>query len=500
MKFLQRLGKAIMFPVAALPLCGILMGIGYLLCPATMQGGDVSGVLPVIGMYLVKAGGALLDNIPLLFAVGVGVGLADDRDGMAGLNALVVWLMITTLLKTDNVVKILPSLTENGRMAFDKIGNPFIGIISGVTGALCYNRFRKTKLPEWLAFFSGKRCTVIVSGVAAILVSALLMAVWPLVFGGLTNLGKWIVEQGSVGAGIYAFLNRLLIPFGLHHALNNVFWFDTIGLGDLTHFWAGHTSADVTWSLGMYMSGFFPCMMFGVPGAALAMIRSAKSGKKKAAIGILAAGAVCAFVCGVTEPFEFAFMFAAPVLYVLYALLYGIFSWVTALVGFRAGFAFSAGATDLAFSASLPAAQNTWMILPLGAAAFVIFYVLFRVLITRFDLKTPGREEEEEQAADQQDAPAEGEPAEGETAAHIIESGYDVTAILQGLGGKENITALDNCATRLRVEVKDMGPVNDAALKKAGARGVMRPGKNSVQVIIGTKVQQVAEALRPLVK
>ena len=492
MKFLQRLGKAIMFPVAALPLCGILMGIGYLLCPATMQGGDVSGVLPVIGMYLVKAGGALLDNIPLLFAVGVGVGLADDRDGMAGLDALVAWLMITTLLKTDNVVKLIPSLTENGRMAFDKIGNPFIGIISGVVGALCYNRFKGTKLPEWLAFFSGKRCTVIISGVAAILVSAVLMAVWPLVFGGLTNLGKWIVEQGSVGAGIYAFLNRLLIPF----ALNNVFWFDTIGLGDLTHFWAGHTSADVTWSLGMYMSGFFPCMMFGVPGAALAMIQSAKSGKKKAAIGILAAGAVCAFVCGVTEPFEFAFMFAAPVLYVLYALLYGIFSWVTALVGFRAGFAFSAGATDLAFSASLPAAQNTWMILPLGAASFVIFYLLFRVLITRFDLKTPGREEEEEAPAEEM--PAEGEPAEQEAAAHIIESGYDITAILEGLGGKENITALDNCATRLRVEVKDMAPVNDAMLKKAGARGVMRPGKNSVQVIIGTKVQQVAEALRPL--
>ena len=211
---------------------------------------------------------------------------------------------------------------------------------------------------------------------------------------------------------------------------------------------------------------------------------------------------MCAFVCGVTEPFEFAFMFAAPVLYVLYALLYGIFSWVTALVGFRAGFAFSAGATDLAFSASLPAAQNTWMILPLGAAAFVIFYVLFRVLITRFDLKTPGREEEEEPSIHNSEftihheESVEGEPA-GE---HIIESGYDITAILEALGGKENITALDNCATRLRVEVKDMGPVNDAMLKKAGARGVMRPGKNSVQVIIGTKVQQVAEALRPLVK
>ncbi len=500
MKFLQRLGKAIMFPVAALPLCGLLMGIGYLLCPASMQGGEVAGALPVIGLYLVKAGGALLDHIPLLFAVGVGVGLADDRDGMAGLSALVTWLMMVTLLKTENVVKIIPSLSENAQMAFAKIENPFIGIISGIIGALCYNRFKGTKLLEWLAFFSGKRCTVIVSGVAAIAASAVMLLVWPLLFSGLIQLGQWIAGLGPAGAGLYAFLNRLLIPFGLHHALNNVFWFDTIGLGDLTHYWAGHTSADVSWSLGMYMSGFFPCMMFGVPGAALAMIRSAKTKKRKAAVGILLAGAVCSFVCGVTEPFEFAFMFVAPVLYVVYAVLYGLFSWVCALIGFRAGFAFSAGATDLVFSASLPAAANTWMILPLGLAAFVIFYGVFRLLITRFDLKTPGREEEEDQLKIQNEELRMdgdgGEPAAG----HIMEEGYDITAILEGLGGKENIEGLDNCATRLRVEVKDTGLVRDAVLKQAGARGVMKPGKNSVQVIIGTKVQQVAEALRPLVK
>ena len=490
MKFLQRLGKAIMFPVAALPLCGILMGIGYLLCPATMQGGDVSGVLPVIGMYLVKAGGALLDNIPLLFAVGVGVGLADDRDGMAGLDALVAWLMITTLLKTDNVIKLIPSLTENGRMAFDKIGNPFIGIISGVVGALCYNRFKGTKLPEWLAFFSGKRCTVIISGVAAILVSALLMAVWPLVFGGLTNLGKWIVEQGSVGAGIYAFLNRLLIPFGLHHALNNVFWFDTIGLGDLTHFWAGQTSADVGWSLGIYMSGFFPCMMFGIPGAALAMIRSAKSKKRRAAVGILASAALCAFVCGITEPFEFAFMFVAPGLYVVYSLLYGVFSWAVALSGFRAGFAFSAGATDLLFSASLPAAQDTWLIIPFGLAAFAIFYLVFRGLITWRDLKTPGREEEETVAR------AEKQPEQGGT--DIRKDGNRAEGILKGLGGKENIISLDNCITRLRLEVRDVNAIDRELLLASGAKGVMKPGGNSVLVVIGLQVQQVAEELRAL--
>lgn len=499
MKFMQKLGKAIMFPVACLPLCGILMGLGYLLCPASMQGGTITGFFPSIGFYLVKAGGALIDHIPLLFAVGVGVGLADDRDGMAGLDALVVWLMITTLLNPDNLSKVLPAFSESSRLSFAKIENPFIGIISGIIGACCYNRFKGTKLPEWLAFFSGKRSTVIISGVAAIIASLLLLLVWPLVFNGLVQLGLWIVGLGPAGAGLYAFLNRLLIPFGLHHALNNVFWFDTIGLGDLTHFWAGHTSADVTWSLGMYMSGFFPCMMFGVPAAALAMIRSAKTNKKKTAIGILAAGAVCSFVCGVTEPFEFAFMFAAPVLYFAYSILYGLFSWVTALTGFRAGFAFSAGATDLLFSATLPAAQKTWLIIPLGAAAFILFYFVFRLMITKLNLKTPGREDKDEDTEADTETETENEkPLKDED--HIMADRYDVSAILEGLGGRDNIVSLDNCITRLRLEVKDDQLVRDDIIKKSGARGVMHPGKNSVQVIIGTKVQIVADALRSLVK
>ena len=214
-----------------------------------------------------------------------------------------------------------------------------------------------------------------------VIASAVLLFVWPVLFGALVALGKGIAGLGAVGAGIYAFFNRLLIPFGLHHALNNVFWFDTIGLGDLSHFWAGETSADVSWSLGMYMSGFFPCMMFGIPGAALAMVHTAKSNKKKAAIGLVSSAAIAAFVCGVTEPFEFGFMFLAPVLYLVYAVLYGIFTVVTVLLGFRAGFSFSAGLTDLVFSASLPAAAKTWLIIPLGIAAFVVFYVVFRFAI-----------------------------------------------------------------------------------------------------------------------
>ena len=283
MKWLQKLGKALMLPVACLPICGILMGIGYLMCPETMQGGDISGVVPVIGLFLVKAGGALIDNMAILFAIGVGVGMADDKEGTAGLAALASWLMMTTLLSEGVVTILRPGVAENPTdlLAFQKIANPFIGIIAGVIGSSCYNKFKNTKLPDWLSFFSGKRCVAIVSGVVSILASAVLLFVWPLVFGGLVAIGKGIVSLDAVGAGIYAFLNRLLIPTGLHHALNNVFWFDTIGLGDLSHFWAGDTAADVTWSLGMYMSGFFPCMMFGVPAAALAMYHVAKPERRR---------------------------------------------------------------------------------------------------------------------------------------------------------------------------------------------------------------------------
>ena len=488
MKYLQKLGKSLMLPVACLPICGILMGIGYALCPATMIAGrEMSGFLNLLGFFLVKAGSALIDNMALLFVIGVGVGMSDDHDGTAGLAAFASWLMITTLLATGTVTALMPSIADdvNKTLAFNKIANPFIGILAGIIGATCYNKFNSTKLPDWLSFFSGKRCVAIISGVVSIVVAAILLFVWPLIFGALIAVGQGIVGLGPVGAGIYAFLNRLLIPTGLHHALNNVFWFDTIGLGDLTHFWAGETSADVTWSLGMYMSGFFPCMMFGIPGAALAMIHTAKDGKKKVAIGLVASAAVCSFVCGVTEPFEFGFMFLAPVLYLIYALLYGIFTVIVTLLGFRAGFSFSAGATDLVFSASLPAAQNTWMIIPLGIAAFVVFYVVFRLAIVKFDLKTPGREDDD---------------VEAEKKAVLSNSDYTQVAsiILEGLGGKANVTSLDNCITRLRMEIKDYTLVDEKKIKSAGVAGVMRPGKTSVQVIVGTKVQFVADEMKKM--
>ena len=488
MKYLQKLGKAMMMPVAALPICGILMGLGYALAPAAMgAAGATEGFAYVLGVFLIKAGAALIDNMAILFAIGVGVGLAKDNDGTAGLAGMVSYLMITTLLNPGTVSTIAPGMiaSEINQVAFAKIGgNAFIGILAGIVGGICYNKFKGTKLPDVLAFFSGKRSVAIVTAVVSIVVAAILLFVWPVIFGGLVALGNAIVGLGAVGAGIYAFLNRLLIPTGLHHALNNVFWFDTIGLGDLSAYWGAKTSADMGWSVGMYMAGFFPCMMFGIPGAALAIIQTAKPSKKKNAIGIVGAAAVCAFICGVTEPFEFAFMFLAFPLYVVYAALYGIFTTIAVALGFRAGFVFSAGATDLIFSASLPAAANTWLILPLGAAAFIVFYFVFKFAITKWDLKTPGREDDQE----------------GELKIELANDDYTTMAqiILEGLGGKENVTSIDHCITRLRLEVKDRLLVDEKKIKSSGASGVIRPGKTAVQVVIGPKVQFVYEEFKKI--
>ena len=487
MKYLQKLGKALMLPVAALPVCGILMGIGYAFAPAVMGAeGQTSGFAYTLGFLLIKAGGALIDNMAWLFAIGAAVGLSDDHDGTAGLAGLVSFLMMQQLL-SPGVVGAVRTLEEGtvDYIAFSKIaGNSFIGILAAIIGAACYNKFKNTQLPDWLAFFSGKRSVAIVTAIVSIVVSVVLLFVWPIIFGVLVALGNGIAKMGGIGAGIYAFLNRLLIPTGLHHALNNVFWFDTIGLGDLSHYWAGETSADVGWSLGMYMSGFFPCMMFGIAGAALAMVQTAKN--KKAAIGLVVSAAICAFVCGVTEPFEFGFMFLCFPLYVVYAALYGIFTIITYYTGFRAGFCFSAGATDLIFSASLPAAHNTWMIIPLGIAAFLVFYFVFKFAIVKFDLKTPGREDEDAEAAE----------------ANITLANNDFTAIAAGVlaavGGKGNVANVDYCATRLRFEIKDHTAVDEKAVKKAGAAGVIRPSKTACQVVIGPKVQFVYDELKKM--
>ncbi len=555
MKYLQKLGKALMLPVSCLPLCGLLMGLGYFLCPSAMQGGAIAGLPASIGFFLIKAGGALIDNIALLFAIGVGVGMSEKNDGTGGLAALASWLMMTTLLNKDTVAIIIPALSAdaNGLLAFSKIANPFIGILAGIIGSTCYNRFKDTRLSDWLSFFSGKRCVAIVAGLLSIAVSVVLLFVWPLIFTGLITLGNAIAGLGAFGAGIYAVLNRVLIPTGLHHALNNVFWFDTIGLGDLTHFWAGHTSADVTWSLGMYMSGFFPCMMFGVPGAALAIVHSAKPERRKAVFGMMLSCAICSFVCGVTEPFTFSFVFLSPLLFGIYALLYGLITILTVFSGFRAGFSFSAGATDLLFSAPLPAAAKTWLILPLGILSFALFYGVFRLAISRLDIKTPGREEEPEiepaasedsltnvgatEEASPQSPTADinianatnvgsdtddsfsGQSDANNTPLSATESAmknqplsaaqsttkkksggsdeFETTAanVLKGLGGPDNLLSIDNCITRLRLEVRNPALVDEKFLRTSGIPGVIKTGKHSVQVVIGMKVQFVADAL-----
>ena len=481
MKYFQKLGKSLMLPVSCLPVCGILMGIGYAMSPNAMQGGEVEGLIAIIVFFLIKAGGALIDNMSWLFAIGVAVGMSDDHEGTSGLAGLVSWLMITMLLSVNTVAVITGTPAEEVNAAFGKIHNQFIGILAGLIGATCYNRFKNTKLPNALSFFSGKRSVAIVTACVSIVAAAVLFFVWPAFYGGLVSIGTAIVGLGAIGSGVYAFLNRLLIPFGLHHALNAVFWFDAIGINDLGNFWGNTGTLGET---GMYMAGFFPSMMFGVPAAALAMVHTAKPDKRKIAAGLLGASALCAFLCGVTEPFEFSFMFLAPGLYLVYAILYGIVASVTVALGFRAGFSFSAGLIDLIFSSQLPLAQKVWLILPLGAAAALIFYIVFRIVITQFHLKTPGREDDDGNVK----------------TVRIDSKDYETLAaiIVEGLGGKENISVLDNCVTRLRMEVKDYTQVDESVIKAAGVAGIIRPSKTSVQIIIGTQVQFVADAMKKL--
>jgi PTS system N-acetylglucosamine-specific IIC component len=475
MKFLQKLGKSLMLPVACLPVAGIMMGIGYWIDPTGWGANNVAAA------FLIKAGGAILDHMALLFAIGVAVGMSDDNDGTAGLAGLVSWLMFTTLLSSGAVAMFTGAEAD---MAFGKIENAFIGILAGLIGATCYNRFKNTKLPTALAFFSGKRSVAIVTAGVTILASLVLFFVWPFLYGALVSFGKAIISTGAVGAGIYGFFNRLLIPTGLHHALNNVFWFDLADINDLSNFWSGEGTLGET---GMYMSGYFPVMMFGLPGAALAMYHTAKTNRKKIAASLLGAAALCSFLTGVTEPLEFAFMFLAPVLYLTHAALTGISCFIVASLPTRAGFNFSAGLIDFFLSLKAPMAQNPWLLIPIGLVVGVIYYVVFRFLITKLNLKTPGREDDD---------------LEEEKKVVLANNNYSEIAaiVLAGLGGKNNVVSCDNCITRLRIEVKDYTAVDEKKIKSAGVAGVIRPSKSSVQVVVGTQVQFVADEFKKLMK
>jgi PTS system N-acetylglucosamine-specific IIC component len=321
---------------------------------------------------------------------------------------------------------------------------------------------------------------------AMLLVSAILFFIWPVVYSGLVAFGTTISELGAVGAGIYGFFNRLLIPTGLHHALNSVFWFDAIGINDIGKFWDSSGVAGIT---GRYQAGFFPVMMFGLPAAALAMYHTAKDNKKKVAGGLLLAAAVSSFFTGVTEPMEFAFVFLAPGLYLVHAVLTGISVFIAAQFQWIAGFGFSAGFVDFFLSLRMPLAVNILMLIPLGLVMGALYYFIFRFLIVKFDLHTPGRELDDEDFI------------EGEDKA-VLNKNTNFTemaqTILVGLGGKENIESLDYCVTRLRMEVKDPLLVNEKQIKKAPIAGIIRPSKTAVQVVVGPQVQFVADAMKEL--
>ncbi|MDR0525852.1 MAG: N-acetylglucosamine-specific PTS transporter subunit IIBC [Spirochaetaceae bacterium] len=489
MKYLQKLGKSLMLPVACLPVAAILMGIGYWIDP-TGWGANSPGA-----GFLIKAGGAIIDNMAILFAIGVGVGMAKDGEGTAALSALISWLMVQTLLSPGAYSMFMGVPVSEVPAAFGKLNNQFIGIVTGLIGAACYNRFHQTKLPDALSFFSGRRCVAIITAGSTLILILILAFVWPLVFNALVSFGEIIVATGPIGAGIYGFLNRILIPVGLHHALNSVFWFDVAGINDLGKFWSGN---GVLGQTGMYMTGFFPVMMCGLPAACFAMIHCAKSKKKKIAGGLLLSGAISAFFVGITEPIEFAFMFLAPGLYAVHAVLTGLSLFITSLLPVRCGFNFSAGFIDWFLSFKAPMAVNPFIILPLGALYGALYYIVFRVMITKFNLKTPGREDDDDETPE----PAEiktartNRPSPGGTGKPSF---AEVAAIcLEGLGGKENIVSFENCITRLRLEVKDSAQVNDKIIKTAGVAGVIHPSKTAVQIIIGTKVQFVADEFKKL--
>ncbi|MBQ6631173.1 MAG: PTS transporter subunit EIIC [Romboutsia sp.] len=471
LKFLQKIGKSLMLPVAALPVAGILMGIGYWIDPTGW------GANNIVAAFLLKAGGALIDNMAILFAIGVGVGMSDDNDGTGGLAGLVSWLVITTLLSTSTVAMLMGVDVAEVPAAFGKIQNQFIGILSGVIGASCYNKFKNTKLPDALGFFSGKRCVAIMTSLVSLVVSLILFFAFPMIYNGLVNIGTAIVSAGALGAGIFGFLNRLLIPVGMHHALNSVFWFDVAGINDLGNFWAGTGTQGVT---GIYMTGFFPVMMFGLPAGALAMYHTAKESKKKAAAGILLAAALSSFFTGVTEPLEFAFMFLAPGLYLVHAILTGISMFVCALLPMRAGFNFSAGFVDWFLSFKAPMAESPMLLIAVGLVFAALYYVSFRFMIVKFNLMTPGREEDEVEVQVN------------------TKASFDELAVkyIEYLGGAENLVKIDNCITRLRLEIKDSSVVNDKGLKELGAKGVVKLSKNSIQVIVGPNVQFVADGIK----
>lgn len=484
--YLQKIGKALMVPVAVLPAAAILMGIGYWIDPTGW------GANSQLAAFLIKAGAAIIDNMPILFAIGVAFGLSKDKNGAAALAGLVAFQVVTTLLSTGAVAQLTGVPADQVSPAFGKINNQFVGILCGVIAGELYNKFHTLELPKFLSFFSGKRFVPIITSVVAIVASFILLYVWPAIYSGLVGFGISIAKMGPIGAGIYGFFNRLLIPVGLHHALNSVFWFNVAGINDIGRFWGPQAAAyeglpeavKATYHVGMYQAGFFPIMMFGLLGACLAFVKTAKPANKEKIKSIMLAAGFASFFTGVTEPIEFAFMFVAPGLYLIHAILTGIAVFIAATFKWMAGFGFSAGFVDFFLSLRNPNANSPYMLIVLGLVFFVIYYLIFSVAIAKFNIKTPGREDE-----DVEDTVETSGASDNAQLAAIL---------LPLLGGKENIVIVDNCTTRLRLEVKDSSIVKEAEIKKY-VPGVLKPSQTAVQVIVGPQVEFVADELKKLV-
>ena len=485
--YLQKVGRALMVPVATLPAAAILMGVGYWIDPVGWGGSNA------LAAFFIKSGSAIIDNMSVLFAIGVAYGMSKDKDGAAALTGFVGFLVLTTLCSPAAVSMIQKIPADQVPAAFGKISNQFVGILVGIISAELYNRFSSVELPKALSFFSGRRLVPILTSFVMIVVAFIMMYIWPVIFDGLVNFGEHIQKLGSVGAGVYAFFNRLLIPVGLHHALNSVFWFDVAGINDIPNFLGGAQSIEagkaVVGITGRYQAGFFPIMMFGLPGAALAIYHCARPENKAKVLGIMMAGAFAAFFTGITEPLEFSFMFVAPVLYVIHAVLTGISVFIAASMHWIAGFGFSAGLVDMVLSSRNPLAVHWWMLIPQGLVFFVIYYVVFRFTITKFNLMTPGRE-----------LAVAGSEADGQDVNVSSGKEQDVAGLarqyIAAVGGSDNLTGIDACITRLRLNVKDSSLVNEALAKRLGASGVIRLNKTSVQIIVGFVAEKIANAMK----
>lgn len=483
---LQRLGKSLMLPIALLPAAGILLRLGQ---------DDMLGQYnpPVIGPFfdaMSAAGGAIFANLPLLFAVGVAIGFARKADGSTALSAVAGYLVIAEVFKAMSPIVLAGETTPAGDQAMINY-SVFAGIIIGIVTAWLFDRYHTIQLPPYLGFFGGRRFVPIVVSLAALFIGFAMSYLYPLFDLGLTSIAEFIGGAGAVGAFVYGFVNRMLIPLGLHHIVNTYIWFlygdytanGTTYTGELTRFANGDPSA------GRLTAGFYPILMFGLPGAALAMIQAARPSQKKLAIGILSAAGLTAFLTGVTEPLEFAFMFVAFPLYVIHAVLTGLSLAIAYTLDIHLGFSFSAGLIDLLLYGTAPAAKNIPLLIVMGVVFFVLYYVMFRFAINRWNLLTPGRDPELDGADDETDGATVSEVSDAEGATNRA---YQLIA---AFGGADNLKAVDACITRLRIEVADKGAVDAAALRALGAAGVIEVG-NNVQAIFGTQADGLKDEIR----